>query len=230
MTQNTQSCIAEGLGTFWLTFFGAGAIVLTKAGGGSLVTVAFAHGLALAMAVYATGHISGGHINPAITIGMWVTKKIKGPLAAWYVVSQLLGAVIAICFLKMLFPAQAAQAVKLGATLGTAANMAALGAGKTMVIELILTFFLMITIYSVAVDKKGASNIYGFAIGLTVCLCILAAGPLTGASMNPARSFGPALVGKYWHIQWVYWVGPILGSILGALFYDRIFMGKPKKK
>jgi len=231
MNQNVRSYVAEGMGTFWLTFIGAGSIIATKVGfGGNITTVALAHGLALAMAVYATAHISGGHINPAITLGMLLTKKIKPPDAFWYIFAQLFGAITAACLLKFSFPDKAVAAAKLGATLGTPQAMAALGAWKVLMVEAILTFFLMTTIYAVAVDKRGPQNVYGFAIGLTVCLCILAAGPITGASMNPARSFGPAFIGKAWDMHWVYWVGPILGSAAAALTYDRFFMAKGKKK
>jgi len=229
MNKTLQSCIAELFGTFALTFIGAGAIITTQAGGdGGLIAVALAHGLVISAAVYATGHISGGHINPAVTIAMWANGKMKPPEAAAYIVAQLLGAVIAALSLNCLFPAEAVEAAKLGATLGSEANMALLGPIKTMGIEIFLTIFLIITIFAVAVDNRGAKQIYGFAIGLTVCFDILAAGPLTGASMNPARSFGPALVGGYWDMHWVYWLGPIVGALIGAFFYQKVLMKKTK--
>ena len=223
----TRQCVVEFIGTFSLTFIGAGAIIAT--GGGNLVAIAFAHGLALSMAVYASGHISGGHINPAVTIGMLVTGKIKPPAAAAYIVVQLLGATLAAFILNSCLQGteafgEAVKTVKLGATLGalnTSENVA-----TVIIIEAILTFLLVTTIFAVAVDKRGPKNIYGFAIGLTVCFDILCAGAYTGASMNPARSFGPALIGGHWDIHHCYWIGPIGGGVLAALVYDRVVIGK----
>ena len=218
----TRQCVVEFIGTFSLTFIGAGAIIAT--GGGNLVAIAFAHGLALSMAVYASGHISGGHINPAVTIGMLVTGKIKPPAAVAYIVVQLLGATLAAFILSSCLPGKAVDAVKLGATLAAPEN--ALSPVNTIIIEAILTFLLVTTIFAVAVDKRGPKNIYGFAIGLTVCFDILCAGAYTGASMNPARSFGPALIGGHWDIHHCYWIGPIVGGVLAALVYDRGVIGK----
>ena len=223
----TRQCVVEFIGTFSLTFIGAGAIIAT--GGDNLVAIAFAHGLALSMAVYASGHISGGHINPAVTIGMLVTGKIKPPAAAAYIVVQLLGATLAAFILNSCLQGteafgEAVKTVKLGATLGalsTSENVA-----TVIIIEAILTFLLVTTIFAVAVDKRGPKNIYGFAIGLTVCFDILCAGAYTGASMNPARSFGPALIGGHWDIHHCYWIGPIVGGVLAALVYDRVVIGK----
>ena len=223
----TRQCVVEFIGTFSLTFIGAGAIIAT--GGDNLVAIAFAHGLALSMAVYASGHISGGHINPAVTIGMLVTGKIKPPAAAAYIVVQLLGATLAAFILNSCLQGteafgEAVKTVKLGATLGalsTSENVA-----TVIIIEAILTFLLVTTIFAVAVDKRGPKNIYGFAIGLTVCFDILCAGKFTGASMNPARSFGPALIGEQWDLWYCYWIGPIVGGVLAALVYDRVVIGK----
>jgi MIP family channel proteins len=230
MNQTLRASIAECIGTFTLTFIGAGAIITngTDAGGGKggLVAIALAHGLALSMAVFATGHISGGHINPAVTCAMLATKRITAVAAAAYIIAQLLGATVAALALKELFPAAMDPAAKLGATLGS------LGEGKALqviVIEAILTFLLVTTIFGVAVDPRGPKNVYGFAIGLTICFDILAAGPLTGASMNPARSFGPALVGGYWDVHQAYWFGPILGGAVAALIYDALLLGKEKQ-
>lgn len=218
----TRQCVVEFIGTFSLTFIGAGAIIAT--GGDNLVAIAFAHGLALSMAVYASGHISGGHINPAVTIGMLVTGKIKPPAAVAYIVVQLLGATLAAFILSSCLPGKAVDAVKLGATLAAPEN--ALSPVNTIIIEAILTFLLVTTIFAVAVDKRGPKNIYGFAIGLTVCFDILCAGKFTGASMNPARSFGPALIGEQWDLWYCYWIGPIVGGVLAALVYDRVVIGK----
>ncbi len=215
-----RACVAEFIATFTLTFIGVAVIC----GGHGIVAIALAHGLALAAAVYASGHISGGHVNPAVTIAMLVTGKIEGPKAAAYIVSQLLGAVLAAYMVQSFFPSGATDSHQLGATLGTEENREALGAMGTLVIEAIVTFLLVTTIFGVAVDKRGPKNVYGFAIGLTVAFDILAVGPLTGASMNPARSFGPALIGGHWTMFWVYWIGPILGACVAALLYDRFLM------
>ncbi len=221
----TRQCVVEFIGTFSLTFIGAGAIIAT--GGGNLVAIAFAHGLALSMAVYASGHISGGHINPAVTIGMLVTGKIKPPAAAAYIVVQLLGATLAAFILSSCLPEAAVKAVKLGATLAQdKAGVNVLSSVNVIIVEAILTFLLVTTIFAVAVDSRGPKNIYGFAIGLTVCFDILCAGAFTGASMNPARSFGPALIGGHWDIHHCYWIGPIVGGALAALVYDRVVIGK----
>lgn len=234
MNTSFGACIAELIGTFTLTFIGAGAIICNvpngAGGGGGLVAIALAHGLALSMAVYATGHISGGHINPAVTCAMLVTRRIKPGLAVSYIISQLAGAVLAAYLLKSVFPEKAVVAARLGATLGSPENASLLGPGGTLLLEAILTFLLITTIFGVAVDKRGPKNVYGFAIGLTICFDILAAGPLTGASMNPARSFGPALVGGYWDMHFVYWLGPILGAVAGALIYGTLLIPKDQKE
>jgi len=226
-----RSSIAELAGTFTLTFIGAGTIISTAAGsGGGLVAIALAHGLALAMAVYATGHISGGHINPAVTIAMLATRRISLGHAVVYILSQLAGAVLGAFLLNQLFPAEAVEKAHLGATLAldpTGASV--LASPKIIIVEAILTFLLLTTIFAVAVDKKGPKNIYGFAIGLTICFNILCAGALTGASMNPARSFGPALVGGHWTDHFAYWLGPILGALVAAFVYDTCLASKEKE-
>ena len=213
-----RASLAELLGTFTLTFIGAGAIIAT--GGQNLVAIALAHGLALAMAVYATN----GHINPAVTLTMYARTRIDAPMTLGYLAGQLAGAVLAAFLLKELYPNSMAPEVKLGATLGSLSTQDHVM--RVLVIEAILTFFLLITIFGVAVDKRAPKNVYGFAIGLTVCMDILAAGALTGASMNPARSFGPALIGGFWDIHWAYWLGPILGGLVGGYFYDLVFMSR----
>lgn len=234
MNQSLRAYLAEAIGTFTLTFVGAGALIANEAGsGGGLVAVALAHGLALAMAVYATAHISGGHINPAVTCAMLATRRIKGKDAVGYIISQLIGATLAALLLKMLFanlvvPVSQASAVdtaSLGATLGAERNSLAV-----IFIEAILTFLLLTTIFAVAVDKRGPKNVYGFAIGLTVAFDILCAGHVTGASMNPARSFGPALVGDHWDIHHAYWLGPLLGGCVAALLYDMLLIPKEEKE
>ena len=229
---NPKGWVAELLGTFTLMFVGGGAIISTMSSEGpNLVVVALGHGLGLSMAVYATGHISGAHINPAVTIAMFTRGRITPPDAVGYIISQLAGATLGALCLNMLYPEGAVQSAKLGATLGSLSFDSA-NVGAVLGIEIILTFFLVTTIFSVSVDERGPKNVYGFAIGLTVAFDILCAGSLTGASMNPARSFGPALIGSMsgiediWSMHWVYWVAPIVGAVLAAWLYDLVLIGK----
>ncbi|MFQ5894742.1 MAG: MIP/aquaporin family protein [Nitrospinota bacterium] len=223
MGETGKKVVAEFIGTFALVFIGAGAICTNAMFKGQvgLIGVAFAHGLVLAVMISALGHISGGHINPAVTAGFLVTGKMRWEECCYYAISQLLGGVVAAFFLRAIFPLASWQEAKLGATL--------LGSGvgpwTGTFVELILTFFLVTAVFGTAVDPRHPP-IGGFGIGLVLTFDILMGGPLTGASMNPARSFGPALVGGYWAAHWVYWLGPLVGGILAALVYEKLFMGK----
>lgn len=218
MTTWLRPALAELVGTFALIFIGAGSIIVDSytGGGVGLVGVALAHGFLIAGIVSSIGHISGGHINPAVTVAFLVTRRIGVGLGALYIVSQLLGAVLAAFLLRALFPADAASAVNLGAT--------ALGAGigfwQGVIIEAFLTFFLVFVVFGTAVDERGPKSIAGFGIGLVVAFDILAGGPLTGASMNPARTFGPALASGFWENHLLYWIGPLLGATIAAALYE----------
>ena len=217
--------VAELVGTFYLVFVGAGAIILDAhtGGGVTLLGIAAAHGLALSIAASITIPISGGHLNPAVTIAMLATKRIAAGKAGGYIVAQLVGATVAGVLLKGFYPAQAVAKSNLGTP--------ALGPGVTfaqgVVIETILTFLLLFTIFGVAVDPRAPQHITGFCIGLTVAFDILAGGPLSGASMNPARTFGPALAAGFWANHLVYWIGPVLGGLLGAFLYQGLVL--PRK-
>jgi MIP family channel proteins len=208
--------IAEFIGTFALVFIGAGAV----AAGGSLVAVALAHGLVLMCMVYAVGHISGCHINPAVTIGMWVTKKIDGAKAFGYIVFQIFGGLVAAYFLAVIFANPNYGAISLAEGVSF---------GQGLLVEAILTFFLVFVIFGVAVDKRSAKGIYGVAIGMVLSFSILMGGALTGASLNPARSFGPALVSGMWMNHLVYWIGPIIGGIIAAILYNGYLMKLDRK-
>jgi MIP family channel proteins len=211
-----KPCVAELIGTFGLCFIGAGAIctdVLTGKVG--LVGIAIAHGLVLSIMVSATGHISGGHLNPAVTAGFWSTGRMKSEMAVQYIAAQLAGAVIAGFMLKAIF----AEAVWKKAQLGTPTLAAGVTPQVGIFVEAILTFFLVFAVFGTAVDTN-APKIGGFGIGLTIAFDILMGGPLTGAAMNPARTFGPALAGGYWNSHFVYWIGPALGGIGAAHVYD----------
>jgi MIP family channel proteins len=221
--------LAEALGTFYLCFAGIAAILCTAppiSAGGGLVAIALAHGLALSIAVSNFGGISGAHVNPAVTAGMLVTRRIKPGLGLLYIVAQMAGATIAAIACRGMFPAEAVNAAMLGIPLPAAWATT----GTIFCVEFTLTFLLITSVFGTAVDERGkAVKIGGFGIGLTVAFDILAGGPITGASMNPARSFGPALVMGHWQWHWLYWVAPIAGGIAAALFYDTFLLAAPDK-
>ncbi len=224
--KGTSALIAEFIGTFFLCFAGIAAILNTTSvvgGGGGLVAIALAHGLALSVAVSAFGGVSGAHFNPAVTVGMLATGRIGAGSAVAYVVSQLAGATAAAEACAMIFPAAAVAEANLGIPLPAAWA----SSGTVIGVEIILTFLLMTAIFGAAVDPRGqAVKIGGFAIGLTVTFDILAGGPVTGASMNPARSFGPALIQGHWDWHGVYWVAPIVGAVLAALVYHHLILDR----
>ncbi|MCI0527901.1 MAG: aquaporin [Nitrospira sp.] len=226
MEKNWRPVIAEGIGTFIFCVIGAGAIVtdeLTK-GGLGLMGIALAHGLALSVVVSAIGHISGGHVNPAVTIGLWMGQQIDTYLAGLYIMAQLIGAVCAGFLLRAIFVQDIWQPVHLG-TPGLAPGVSVF---TGILVETVLTFFLVIAVYGTAVDPK-APKIGGFGIGLTVLFDILLGGPITGASMNPARTFGPAIASGFWENHIVYWIGPILGAIIAGVLYSNFFLAKTRK-
>jgi MIP family channel proteins len=227
MYNTPQKLTAEFIGTFALIFFGAGAICadqfLPGAGGVGLFGIAIAHGLAIAIMVSALGHISGGHFNPAVTIGFWVTKRLNTLDVVLYWIAQLAGAVAAAFLLKAIIPEDTWRAVALG-TPDLARDFSRLSG---MILEAVTTFFLVLTVFATAVDEKGAfRSIAGFGIGLSISLGILVAGPFTGAALNPARAFGPALAATHWANHGVYWVGPLAGGFVAGLLYDSVFLKK----
>lgn len=209
-----QKLFAEFIGTFALIFIGVSAIC----GNAGLVGIALAHGLTIAVMVSAIGHISGGHFNPAVTVGALVGGKIKAGDAVAYIIAQLCGAIAGALVVKVIFSPATYEAVMLGTPM--------LGQGVSMVsgitMESILTFFLVLIVYGTAIDHR-APKMGGLFIGLTIILDILAGGPVSGASMNPARTFGPALIGGYWDNHIVYWIGPLIGGALAGLLYKNIF-------
>ncbi len=213
----TRKLAAEFIGTFTLIFIGAGSIMNGKA---DLLGVALAHGLAIAIMVSAFAAISGAHFNPAVSLGMLVTRRIDGKTFLSYVVAQLAGASVAALILRYIF----GWSTDAGKSLGSAAVAAGLSPTKAMIAEAIGTLLLVAVIFGVAVDKRGTFNaVAGFPIGLMISLDILLMGPLTGATVNPARWFGPALVSGSWANSWVWIVGPLLGGAVAALSYDKIF-------
>ncbi len=213
----TKKLAAEFIGTFTLILIGAGTIMNGKA---DLLGVALAHGLAIAIMVSAFAAISGAHFNPAVSLGMLVTRRINLNTFISYVVAQLAGAGVAALVLRYIFGWDSDA----GKSLGSAAVGAGLSPMKAMIAEAIGTFLLVAVIFGVAVDKRGTfSAVAGFPIGLMITLDILLMGPLTGATVNPARWFGPALVSGTWTNSWVWILGPLLGGAIAAWAYDAIF-------
>ena len=204
-----KNLFAEFLGAFALVFAGTGAIVIDGVSGGAVthVGVAFTFGLVVLAMIYTLGDISGAHFNPAVTLGFWFARRFPGRQVARYIGSQLLGAVAASLVLRFLFPASAT----LGATLPSGSL------SQSFVLELILTAILMFVILGVSVGAREKGITAGIAIGAVIALEALFAGPISGASMNPARSLAPALVSHHLGALWIYLTAPILGSALAVL-------------
>jgi aquaporin Z len=218
--QNSKAYLAEFIGTFGLVFIGAGSICTDamSSGGVGLLGVALAHGLVLALLISALMRFSGGHFNPAVSIALWITKKFPIRDLPFYILFQLLGAIVGAIFLTWIFPFDIWQE----AMLGTPVLGPDVGIGSGIFIELLITFFLVFVVFGTAADPQGPRQLSGLAIGLTLAMDIVFSGPLTGGAANPARAFGPALVGGYWENHFVYWIGPILGGIIAGLLYQFI--------
>jgi MIP family channel proteins len=216
---NVRPLVAEFIGTFALIFVGVGAIAVDGIthGGAGLVGIALAHGLTIAVMVSATAAISGGHLNPAVTIAALVGGKIDARGALGYILAQCAGAIFAAFMITLAIPAPALAAVNMG----TPALGAGIGLGQGLVTEAVLTFFLAFVVYGTAIDQR-APKVGGLFIGLTVTLDILVGGPITGAAMNPARHLGPALLGGGLDNLWLYWVGPLIGGALAGLVYHNV--------
>jgi len=213
--------LAEGLGTFTLVFIGTGSVAAKYYPDANygLYGVATAHALALAVMITATMRISGGHLNPAVTLGLLVARRTDWRSAGAYIVAQLLGAVVAALMVKFIFPIGVTRPISLGTPV--IGNNILLSQAITM--ELVLTFLLVSAFFGTCVNPD-APKVGGFAVGLTLWFGILVGGPITGAALNPARAFGPALVSGQWVGQMVYWVGPIAGGLLAALLWDRVLL------
>jgi len=206
---------AEALAAFALVFAGCGAIVTNAARDGVLgaVGVSLVFGLIIMVMIYATGHLSGAHINPAVTVAFTLSRHFPARDAAAYVMAHLIGAAAGAFVLLAVWPDQPAE---LGVTVPS------VGVGSAFVYELLLTAFLMFVIMAVATDTRAVGAAAAIAIGGTVGLDALFGGPVTGASMNPARSFGPALATGDWHDFWLYVLGPLAGAALGAFAYQLV--------
>ncbi len=215
MTRQFKPALAEFLGTFTLVFIGAGAGALAGQNGGGILAVALAHGAALMVIIYAWGAVSGAHVNPAVTFGLALTGKIDLAQALAYWIAQALGGLAAGFLLAYLI----GTGTGLGQTVG---SLTAADPVKTVVTEAVLTSFLMIAVFGTAVSGRNG-NAAGLAIGFVLTMDILMGGALTGASMNPARTLGPAAAVGDWSYLWMYLAGPFLGAGVAAVLYDRVF-------
>ncbi len=223
--------IAESLGTLFLVFIGAGAVCanysLKMAGGQGTgyATAIVVFGIVVVAVVYATSYISGSHVNPAVTISFLVTGRMDAGTAVFYIISQLLGAVIAGFFLRFLFP-DAVSTVHLGTCV--------LGKGvefwKALLMEAVMTFLFVFTIFVAVVGRKVPGVLAGVAIGLVYLFGALIASSISGGALNPARVFGPAVASGHFDYHFVWWLGPVSGGIGAVFLYDKIFSGKPAEK
>lgn len=210
---------AEGLGTFFLVFIGPGTVMVNAHTSGAVghVGVALSFGFVVIAMIYSLGHLSGAHINPAVTIGFWSVRRFPASQVLPYIAAQCGGAV--------------AASLALRSVLGPVGNMGAtvpsIPTGGAFLVEWLLSFVLMFVIMAVATDERVANGFAALAVGLTVGFCAMMGGPLTGASMNPARSFGPALVGGLWRVHWLYWLAPITAMIVSARMYDLLRPTRP---
>jgi len=218
-----KQCLAEFIGTFALVFAGCGAIIVHQLYPGTLSNfgVPIVFGGIISVMIYAIGHISGAHFNPAVTFAFCVSRHFPARRVIGYIVAQCSGAVLASTFHALIF---GTNLHNFGMTQTMLSPLTALG------FEIILTFFLMFVIISVATDTRAVGEMAGLAIGTTVMVCAFFGGPLTGASMNPARSLGPALfAGNFSHF-WIYVIGPFIGALMGAVVYEYIRCPKPGEK
>lgn len=222
--------VAELLGTFTLVFIAAGAVCtdyyLKKNGsqGLGILGISLAFGLATTSMIYAIRYVSGAHINPAVTIACWITKRMDPDIAVKYILSQIIGASLAGFALKVLFP-EAFYTVYLGTnTLGSGVSIL-----QGIVMESIISFLLALTIFGTTFDKRAYSEFSGLAIGLVVLFGVLIGGPISGGVMNPARALGPAIASGQFAHHYVWWIGPILGAVAAALLHDFIFSEKEVK-
>jgi MIP family channel proteins len=211
-TERWRRRVAEGVGTFGIVFAAGGSSIANQLSKGhvGLVGTALASGLMVMAMIYALGHLCNAHFNPAVTIAFAITRHFPLRAVLGYILSQLGGAALAALTLKLMF----GDVAQLGATVPSGNVVQAL------ILESIISFFLMFVIMAVATDSRAVGQAAAIAIGVTVVVAILVAGPITGASMNPARSFGPALLSGTWQDNWIYWLGPISGATLGAVVYQ----------
>lgn len=212
---------AEFIGTMLFVLVGAGSVVANVSGQAGSLGVALAHGIGLAVLVTIMMPISGGHLNPAVSIALWIGDQIDAKTLGKYVAAQLLGGIAAAGLIKGLFPASMIRV----ASLGSPQLSGATGLWEGMVLEALFTFILVSAFFGTVVSSQ-AQRVGGFAIGLAQLACALGGGVLTGAVLNPARAFGPALISGDWHSQAVYWVGPIVGGAVAAVAWKFLLLPK----
>ena len=214
----SREALAEGIGTFILVFAGTGAVMVNSISDGAVshLGISFVFGSVVAVLIYCLGHISGAHLNPAVTLAFWTSGFFPRQRVFSYVLAQLIGAIVASSLLR----ASLGMVNNLGATLPLNGNWL-----QSLILEMVLTFILMFVIFGSGLDRRAHVGFAGLAIGLTVGLEATFMGPITGASMNPARSLGPALVGGIWEYHWIYWIAPILGAQLAAIVYGVLSNG-----
>jgi len=234
---NPRAWYAEAIATYALVFFGPLSVILSVVvfGDGltfeSIIMISLGHGGAIALMVYAFGHVSGAHINPAVTIPMMITKKISVADGIGYIIFQVIGAIIATLSLMAILP-EIGKPVLWGGH-GGPSELLNHSIMSGFVVEVILTFFLVLVIFMTAVHKKAPKSVYGAAIGGMVFLLHIVGVPLTGASMNPARSLAPAIAtgdAGLLEIQWLYWVAPIIGGIIAGVIMNYVFINKDEAK
>lgn len=220
MRRSSSKLLAEAIGTFCLVFAGTGAVVVDQVTGGRVtgLGISLVFGLAVLAMIYAIGHISGAHMNPAVTVAFYSVGRHERSEVLPYVAAQLAGAAAASATLKLIFMGQSSN---LGVTLPAAA------AAQSFALETVLSFMLMFTIMGVATDDRAEGAMAGIAIGGMIALEAAFGGPISGASMNPARSFGPALLSGNFAHHWIYWLAPIAGTLLGAQAYRLVGKGAP---
>ncbi len=230
---NPRAWLAESIATYALVFFGPLSIILAVAQFGeglttmSVLFISLAHGGIIGVMIYTFGHISGAHINPAVTIPMMVTRKIGISDGIGYIVFQIIGALAAAATLKAILP-ELGAAVNFGTQEGPS-EILNKSVGSGFAVEAVLTFFLVLVIFMTAVHKRASPGWHGFAIGGMVFLIHLIAVPLTGASVNPARTFGPAVISGFWEFHWLYWAAPILGGVVAGLLMNYIYVKKEEQ-
>ncbi|MER3493910.1 MAG: aquaporin [Mastigocladus sp. ERB_26_2] len=213
-----QEVLAEAIGTFTLVFAGTGAVMVNELSKGAVthVGISFVFGAAVAALIYSIGHLSGAHFNPAVTLAFWTSGFLPRRRVLPYILAQSIGAIAASATLVI----SLGKVGNLGVTLPLNNNWL-----QSFVLETLLTFILMFVIFGSGLDRRAPIGFAGLAIGLTVGLEAMFMGPITGASMNPARSLGPALMAGIWQHHWVYWLAPILGAQLAVLIYSQLSNG-----
>jgi glycerol uptake facilitator protein len=228
--ENYKKYLAELLGTFALVFVGSGCVCadyyLVKSGsqGFGLLGIAIAFGFVVVAVAYSLGYISGAHINPAVTVSMVATRRIKAGVGGMYIISQIAGATLAGYLLKILFPEALASVF-----LGTCVLGSSVTVTQAIVMEAVITFLLVFVVYATVIDKRSTPALAGLAIGFVVLFGVMVGGAISGGSMNPARVFGPAIASGHFANHYVWWIGPIVGGVFAGFTYDMFFSEKKKQ-